>query len=155
MDLLGFFKEKICFLELKYVFPFKYPQPHRIPQIRIRCGRAPCDPRVAGPLLAAARDPVRGSCGSARWGPACGRDGIGPATADPGGHAVATPVCGLRYTTPVSEPASPPKCWMECPGEGRGGAEGPHRRRVLRRPGQLVNTERLLGIPRVAGLGGR
>jgi hypothetical protein len=31
MDLLWFFKEKIYFLELKYVNPFKTAQPHRIP----------------------------------------------------------------------------------------------------------------------------
>jgi hypothetical protein len=46
----------------------------------------------------------------------CGLDWIGPATADPGGQAVATPVCGLRYTTPASE-LTPPKCSMDCPGE--------------------------------------
>jgi hypothetical protein len=35
MDLLGFFEEKICFLELKYANPCKTAQPHRIPQNQI------------------------------------------------------------------------------------------------------------------------
>jgi hypothetical protein len=97
--------------------------------------------------LAVACDPVRGPCGSARWGPACGRDGTGPATADPGGQVVATLACGLWYTTQVSETNLPIKCSMEYPGEGRGGAGGPRRRRVPRRPWRLANTGNHKGSP--------
>jgi hypothetical protein len=32
MDLLWFFKEKMHFLELKFVNPYKTAQPHRIPR---------------------------------------------------------------------------------------------------------------------------
>jgi hypothetical protein len=47
MDLLGFFKEKICFLELKYVYPLKIspvtpdppkPDPLRSGSLRPTCG---------------------------------------------------------------------------------------------------------------------
>jgi hypothetical protein len=42
MDLLWFFKEKMHFQEMKKIrFPLLIPQPHRIPRIRIRCGRLP------------------------------------------------------------------------------------------------------------------
>jgi hypothetical protein len=99
MDLLGFSNEKIGFLKIKIrLTPFKSAQPHRIPQIRIRCGQASRGPHVAGPALAAARDPAREPCGSVRCGPAGGRDGGGLAVADPGGSVVATPACGHRCT---------------------------------------------------------
>jgi hypothetical protein len=45
------------------------------------------------------------------------------------------------------KPTLPFKCSKECPGEGRGGAGGPRRRRVPRRPGRLANTGSHRGSP--------
>jgi hypothetical protein len=45
------------------------------------------------------------------------------------------------------KPTLPLKCSMECPGEGRGGAGGPRRRRVPRRLGRLANTGSHRGSP--------
>jgi hypothetical protein len=45
------------------------------------------------------------------------------------------------------KPTLPLKCLMEFPGEGRGGAGGPRRRRVPRCPGRLANTENHKGSP--------
>jgi hypothetical protein len=98
VDLLWFFKEKMHFQEIKIRFALlntpATPDPPRPDPLR----PAPCGLRVAETPVAAARDPVRGSCGSARCGPACGRGRVGPATADPSGRAAAAPACDLRCT---------------------------------------------------------
>jgi hypothetical protein len=60
MDLLGFFKERNDFLEIKICFPLKNPRPHRILRFRIGCGPAPCGSRAAGRPSAPARDPAMG-----------------------------------------------------------------------------------------------
>jgi hypothetical protein len=60
MDLLGFFKERNDFLEIKILFSLKNPRPHRILRFRIGCGRAPCGSRAAGRPLAPAHDPAIG-----------------------------------------------------------------------------------------------
>jgi hypothetical protein len=60
MDLLGFFKERNDFLEIKIRFSLKNPRPHRILRFRIGCGPAPCGSRAAGLPLAPARDPAMG-----------------------------------------------------------------------------------------------
>jgi hypothetical protein len=60
MDLLGFFKERNDFPEIKYVFSLKIPWPHQILRFRIGCGPAPCSSRAAWRPLAPARDPAMG-----------------------------------------------------------------------------------------------
>jgi hypothetical protein len=60
MGLLGFFKERNDFLEIKNTFSLKNPRPHRILRFRIGCGPAPCSSRAAGRPLAPARDPAMG-----------------------------------------------------------------------------------------------
>jgi hypothetical protein len=61
MDLLGFFKKRNDFLEIKIRHTLKKtPELHRIPRFRIGCGPTLSGSHAAGRPLAPARDPAMG-----------------------------------------------------------------------------------------------
>jgi hypothetical protein len=137
MDLLGFFKERNDFLEIKICFPLKNPRPHRILRFRIGCGPAPCGSRAAvrlGSVWAGVwpGKRVAGRTGSGRIG--CGHSRVW----FPVYRAV--PCCfnvaqGVRRNAP----------------KGDGGVSRPCRRRGPTAPGGWSPHDSLTGFPRVAG----
>jgi hypothetical protein len=92
MDLLGFFKEKKYFLELKFVNPFKMARPHRIPLDPDPMRSVLPRPARGWPAIGGRRRSRGKPCGLARCGPTCGRAEDGLAAADPGGSTVAPSV---------------------------------------------------------------
>jgi hypothetical protein len=72
MDLLGFFKEKKCFLELKYVYPLKMfpatPDPPKPDPLRSGSPRPACGWAVIGCRMRSREGTVRlGAMGVGMW----------------------------------------------------------------------------------------
>jgi hypothetical protein len=121
MDLLGFFKERNDFLEIKIRYTLLDRLSHTgSPTDRVWPGFQ--RPARGWAAIGRRRRSRVEPCSLARCGPACGRDRGALAATDPGGSAVATPACGHRCTTRARDSNCDPRCSMKCPGEGDGGA---------------------------------
>jgi hypothetical protein len=150
MDLLGLFKERNNFLEIKYVFPqnplatLDPPVPDRLRPnaLRLACSRAAIGPRTRS------RD---GRCGWVLSGPVCGLGEEWRAAPDSGGSVAVTPACGPSCTewSPAASKAA--QGVRQNVPKGDGGGSRPCRWRGPTALGVWSPHDSLTSSPRVAG----